>query len=41
MLVFKHWNGKRDVVLYANVGIDGIKPDTPYRVVDGKIVEVV
>ena len=38
-IILKHWNGERYITLCANVGIDGIKPNTPYHVVDGKIVE--
>jgi hypothetical protein len=35
MLVLKHWTGERCIVRCANVGIDGIEPNTPYRLSDG------
>ena len=38
-LILKHWNGERYLVYSANVGINGIEPDTFYKIEDGKFVK--
>lgn len=41
VLILKYWNGEWYITNCANVGIDGIKPNTPYKLDnDGNFVEV-
>ena len=39
-LVIKYWDGDRYRLAVGYVGEDGIKPNTPYRVENGRLVEV-
>lgn len=39
-LVVKYWDGQRYRLAVGYVGEDGIKPNTPYRVENGRLVEV-
>jgi hypothetical protein len=39
ILLLRHYDGARTRVVTAYVGEDGIKPDTPYRLIDGKFTE--
>jgi hypothetical protein len=39
ILLLRHYGGARTRIVTAYVGEDGIKPDTPYRVIDGKFTE--
>lgn len=38
-IIIKWHDGNRYRLAVGYVGEDGIKPDTPYRVQDGKLVE--
>ena len=38
-ICISHWDGERSRIVIGYVGEDGIKPDTAYRVRDGKLVE--
>ena len=38
-LCLSHWDGKRRRIVIAYVGEDGVKPNTAYRLRDGKLVE--
>ena len=38
-LCMSYWDGKRKRLIIAYVGEDGVRPDTAYRVCDGKLVE--
>jgi hypothetical protein len=39
VLQLRHHDGRRRRIVIAYVGEDGIKPDTPYRLIDGKFTE--